>query len=176
MKFNQAIQNAIKMFDSDEFINTIALEDHTMLKNFNIIKEINKLGYLTLDGQAGNKKKNYEERSYLIGFMLKHKAELFIKYMNTKTDKSCVFVAKCCKNVDIPSKLDIPLTIYKKEVVTHTSVVLPDDVWNMFRKQAKIDNNENIVFITCWDPKWKRYATTEKGLFTDILKILKYLK
>ncbi len=187
MKFNEAKVKAIKNLSSPEFTQRIIEEDETMLKHLDIIKKINNSGYLTLESQAGNKKtginsdtkKSYEivERAYIAGFMLESKAVDFIKNMGLYTDKNAIFVVSCEDTVYVPSSLDVPLTIQKKnnkiKIHTHTSMVIPKNYWEMYRKSLHINKSEKIVYILCWDYKWERDASGPDGLFTDILKILK---
>ena len=185
MKFQDAQEKAVKMLSSKDFIERVKEEDETMLENIAKLQDINKHGFLTVNSQAGRKEKGksfqtgkpYEmnERAYVMGFMQESKAAAFIKNMNF-TDKNAAFVPFCDDKMHLPSNLDIPLTIIKTEghtrIETHTSLVLPESVWNSYRKQVKLNVTEKIVFITCWDTKWNRNASAANGLFTDILKVL----
>ena len=188
MKFKSAISRSVKMFSSPEFIERIKEEDSTMLKHLNILKAINANGFITDESQAGLKRsgiskflagKKYEisERAYIAGFMLETKAINFIKNMSLSTDKNAIYIPFCNDNIFIPRSLDIPLTITKiagkTEINTHMSVVLPESVWQSYRKRAHINKTEKVVFIECWDIKWNRNAAGSSGLFTDVLKILK---
>lgn len=189
MKFKDALQYSLKTLSSPAFLKRIEEEDATMLEHLDILKEINKYGFLTTNSQAGShikgisklngKKYDTSERAYLIGFMEKNRAEQFLKEMSLATDKTAIFVPYCSNTVTIPAELDIPLTITKKEgkvtTDTHISVVLPESVWNSYRKEAKINKNEPIVFLLCWDSKWNRNASSKKGLFTDVLSVLKQI-
>jgi hypothetical protein len=47
MKFTDAKKKIIQMFDSDDFKQRIRDEDRTMIRHLDILKEINKYGYLT---------------------------------------------------------------------------------------------------------------------------------
>jgi hypothetical protein len=188
MKFADAKKKTIQMFESDDFKQRIREEDPTMIKHLDILKEINKCGYLTIESQAGRCHKGaksffdgkpYEikERAYISGFMKRNEAEKFIKVMGINTDKNAVYNPICDDTIDIPSSLDIPLTITiqkdKTEVSTHTSVAIPKSYADMLRKQVKLDKSEDVVYVVCWDTKWCRSASDKNGLFTDILKILK---
>ena len=189
VKFKDAIQKSVDMLSSPEFLQRVKEEDNTMLQHMKILKEINAKGFLTENSQGGHKSsgvskldgKRYEmnERAYLVGFMLESVATEFIKKCNIYTDKNVMFVPHCEDNLYVPSSLDIPLTITKKgkEIIveTHTSSALPVSVWNSFRKRSHIDKSEKVVFLQCWDSKWNRNASSEKGLFTDVLSILKTL-
>jgi hypothetical protein len=184
MKFKDAQTNAVAMFSSPEFIERVRDEDDTMLRHLDILARINAAGFLTTNSQAGRKSKGaqYEiqERAYLFGFMLEKDAVQFIKSIGISTDKNAVFVPFCSDDIYLPSALDVPVTISKKDgqirIETHISMALPNSVWQSFRKQVKLNKGEPVVFITCWDTKWNRNASGPSGLFTDVLKVLNSLK
>jgi len=171
MKFNAAQKKAVEKFDDPEFIANIKEEDPTMVKHLDILKKINENGYLTKNSQAGRKSNEYE-RAYIQGFMTKTRAIEFLKRMNIKTDKNAIYVSINEKE----PLFDIPLTIEKIkgkwEVVTHMSTTLPLRIWDQERKHLNLDD-DNIVYIFCWDPKWNRNASNKNGLFTEVLNILK---
>jgi hypothetical protein len=188
MKFADAKKKSIQMFESDDFKQRIREEDPTMIKHLDILKEINKYGYLTTESQAGRCRKGaksyfdgkpYEikERAYICGFIKKDTAEKFIKEMGINTDKNAVFIPICDDNIDIPRVLDIPLTITiqkdKTEVSTHTSAAIPKSYAEQLRKEKKLNKSEDVVYVVCWDTKWCRNASDKNGLFTDVLRILK---
>ena len=182
MKFNEAKAQAVALFNSAEFKERVNEEDATMLRQLATLQEINRNGFITVNSQAGAKAKGkhhetgkaYEniERAYLMGFMLETKAPEFIKNMGLKTDKNAVFVPVCSDDINLPSVLDIPLTITKSagttKVDTHFSSALPKSAFDSFKKQVKLSKSEKVVFIFCWDSEWGR-----KGLFKDVLRILK---
>jgi hypothetical protein len=187
MKFKEAVKRAVDMFENDrEFLERITIEDPTMAKQLPILKQINQLGFLTTESQAGLKRKGkssidskgYElyERAYISGFMKEEEAANFIKKMALHTDKNAIFVPKCSDAVAIPADLDIPLTTSKAKgkisVVTHASTAIPQSVEDMFRKGVKLNRTEKAVFILCWDPEFNRLASGKNGLFRDILKCL----
>ena len=184
MKFNEAKAQAVALFNSAEFKERVNEEDATMLRQLATLQEINRNGFITVNSQAGAKAKGkhhetgkaYEniERAYLMGFMLETKAPEFIKNMGLKTDKNAVFVPVCSDDINLPSALDIPLTITKSagttKVDTHFSSALPKSAFDSFKKQVKLSKSEKVVFIFCWDSEWGR-----KGLFKDVLRILRSL-
>ena len=184
MKFNEAKAQAVALFNSAEFKERVNEEDATMLRQLATLQEINRNGFITVNSQAGAKAKGkhhetgkaYEniERAYLMGFMLETKAPEFIKNMGLKTDKNAVFVPVCSDDINLPSALDIPLTITKSagttKVDTHFSSALPKLAFDSFKKQVKLSKSEKVVFIFCWDSEWGR-----KGLFKDVLRILRSL-
>jgi len=181
MKFKEAQSAAISMISSPEFIERIREEDDSMLNHLDLLKTMNQLGYITTESQAGNKKvgKSYEiiERAYINGFMLESEAVKFIKNMAILTDKNAAHIPHCSNDIHLPASLDIPLTIVKKDgtiaVHTHMSTALPISHWDQERKQAKLNKSDKIVYISCWDTKWNRDASSATGLFTDVIKILK---
>ena len=184
MKFNEAKARAVALFNSAEFKERVNEEDATMLRQLAILQEINQRGFITVNSQAGAKTKgkhhetgkSYEniERAYLMGFMLETKAPEFIKNMGLKTDKNAVFVPVCSDDINLPSALDVPLTITTSagitRVDTHFSSALPKSAFDSFKKQVKLSKSEKVVFIFCWDSEWGR-----KGLFKDVARILKSL-
>ena len=176
MKFTEAQKKAVALFETEAFIQRVKEEDPTMLKHLPLLQKINKLGFLTVNSQAGNrsKGKGYEilERAYLVGFMLEKDAEQFIKNMGVHTDKNAVYVPVCDET---PSSLDVPLTITKKDdvkVETHMSTSLPKEAEAFFRKMAFLNKSEKVVFLFCWDPLWCRLASGRNGLFTDVIRVL----
>ena len=184
MKFNEAKAHAVALFNLAEFKERVNEEDATMLRQLATLQEINRNGFITVNSQAGAKAKGkhhetgkaYEniERAYLMGFMLETKAPEFIKNMGLKTDKNAVFVPVCSDDINLPSALDIPLTITTSagttKVDTHFSSALPKSAFDSFKKQVKLSKSEKVVFIFCWDSEWGR-----KGLFKDVLRILRSL-
>ena len=112
-----------------------------------------------------------KKQDSITGFMLKKDAINFIKNMNIQTDKNAIYVS--INEAD--PKFDIPLTIQKMkkwEVFTHMSTSIPKRFFNQERKKLNLDDG---VYIFCWDPKWNRNASSQFGLFTDVLKILKMM-
>ena len=187
MKFAEAKRAAVKKFDSPEFLERIKEEDATMLRHLPVLQEINRLGFLTTESQAGlprrgiqpltQKKQEIQERAYITGFMKEDLAQEFIKKMGIQTDKNAVYIASCSDDVQIPSSLDIPLTIAKvggeTKVHTHTSVVQPKSHVDFLKRELHLDKREKVVAVLCWDPQWNRNAGGKSGLFTQVLESLK---
>jgi hypothetical protein len=173
MKFKAGQKKAVAKFDDPEFIANIKDEDSTMVKHLNILKKINQRGYLTTNSQAGRKTNTIHERAYIIGFMLKKDAVEFIKNMNIETDKNAIIIEQ--NGLKTESKFDIALTIEKKnkwEIFTHMSTTVPPSYFYSQQSQLNIDSSEKVVYIFCWDSKWNRNASSNHGLFTDVLKVL----
>ena len=186
MRFKEAQKRAIELFESPEFINERREEDPKMLKFLNLLQEMNRLGFLTENSQAGNftRGKHYKdnlpyqihERAYVSGFMLEKDAIDFIKEFNLLNNKNAAFIPICDDNIYIPSSLDIPVTysIHKNEktISTHFSMALPKTVFESYKKQLKLNKSEKVVYIFCWDTRWDYLASKNDGLFKDIIKVL----
>ncbi len=174
------------MFGEKSFEENIKEEDPLMVKYLPLLQKINKAGFLTTNSQAGHRSKGkhfqtgkpYEliERAYLEGFMLESDAAKFIKAMGIETDKNAIYRPVGASATEMPPELDIPLTIVKKgsktSVETHTSVGLPKEWSDSFKKMAHLNKSEKVVFILCWDAQWGRSAAGKQGLFTQILECL----
>ena len=105
MKFNDTLQERIKMFSSDKFIQRIKEEDDRMLKYLEILKKINDYGIITLESQAGVQLKHvntiYDEKAYILGFMEESKVVKFMNHLSLNTDKNCLVVHVVDDNFDI---------------------------------------------------------------------------
>lgn len=186
MKFAEAKKEALKRIASEKFKAEIQEEDPRMVKFIPTFLEFNKLNFLSTNSQAGHHDKGisvfsgkpytFSERAYLEGFMLEKDAEDFIKNMGLYTDKCAIFLPHC-ENIDIPRKLDIPLTITEEEgkvtIHTHMSTAIPTSHFEFMKKLSKLNNSEKVVMIFCWDPVLNRLASGKKGLFTDVIRVLK---
>jgi hypothetical protein len=191
MKFKDAQKLAVEHLSSQEFLNRVQEEDSTMLKQLDILKKINSLGYITNDSQAGRRSTGLhyaekwemliEERAYMYGYMMEDKATKFIEQMAYQTDKNAVMIPVCGDDIAVPSSMDLPLTTTtrvstgKRWTHTHVSMVLPENVDTFYRKQLHINKREKAVIVFCWDTKWNRMADGPNGLFTDIVKVLNTL-
>lgn len=186
MKFREACAAAVAMFGEKSFEEKIKEEDPLMVKYLPLLQKINKAGFLTTNSQAGHRSKGkqyqtgkpYEltERAYLLGFMLEEEAEKFIKTIGIETDKNAIFIPVGASADDLPSALDIPLTIVKKgstiSVDTHVATALPKEWSDSFKKMVHLNKSEKVVYILCWDTKWGRQAAGKNGLFTKVLECL----
>ena len=189
MKFKDAQKASVKLFETKEFIELRREEDPSMIKQLPLLQEMNKLGYLTENSQAGrfSKGKHYKdglpyeihERAYVTGFMLESVAEKFIKEFNLYTNKNAVFIPTCADTIHLPSSLDIPVTYSihnnKTKVDTHMSMALPNSQFEWYKKFLKINKSEKVVYIFCYDTTWDNLASNKNGLFRDIIKILSKL-
>jgi len=174
------------MFGQKSFADKIKEEDPLMVKYLPLLQKINKAGFLTVNSQAGHRSKGkhyqtgkpYElvERAYLVGFMLEEDAAKFIRAMGIQTDKNAIFLPVGASIEDIPSALDIPLTIVKRgsdtTVETHTAAALPKELSDSFKKMVHLNKSEKAVYILCWDTHWGRSAAGKHGLFTQVLECL----
>ena len=166
MNFKDAQHFAIHKFDTDEFLTRIKEEDDTMLKHLPLFKIMNEKGFITTGSQAGSKYISdtgiTEERAFIEGFMLYKQAVLFLKNMNLYISDNPTF---------LNSELDIPLTIYNKtKVETHMPLYLPINTINLLKNEHKINQDEDVLYVFCWDPIWNRDASQKDGLFTDVFK------
>lgn len=184
MKFKDAQTYAVHKFDSEEFLTRIKEEDDTMVQHLPLFKKMNEKGFITTGSQAGSKTKGIsvinnkpyvtEERAFIEGFMPYKQAVLFLKNMNLHTDKNAVNVFISDNPNFLNSELDIPLTITtqnnKTKVETHMPLYLPINTINLFKNEHKINQNEDVLYVFCWDPIWNRNASEKNGLFTDVFK------
>ena len=184
MKFREACAAAVANLGEESFAAKIKEEDPSMVKYLPLLQKINKAGFLTTNSQAGHRSKGkqyqtgkpYEliERAYLEGFMLEADAAKFIKAMGIETDKNAIF-RPVGASADLP-ELDIPLTLVKRDsgisVETHSTVGLPQEWSDSFKKMVHLNKSEKVVFIFCWDTQWGRAAAGKNGLFTNVLQCL----
>ena len=189
MKFQAALRRSVKHLGSAAFKKRVLSEDPTMLKNVGILKDINSLGYITNDSQAGRhnkftsadgKKYDMCEKAYMFGFMQEAKAGEFIKAVSLHTDKLAQVIhyyKDARSDVFPPRDLDLPLTVNKvdESVQTHMSNIVPFSTWDMWRKEVRLDANEKVVYVMCYDLKWNRNASGPGGLFRDVLATLKQI-
>jgi hypothetical protein len=175
-RFNNLIDKNIAYLKSEEFkIREDSFTTKYLLKN--LIK-INKLGILTIDSQIGVKTKIKDviinERSYIIGFMLKDKS-IELKKNFTLTDK-IMMILPIISIDKLPIENDIPLTVEQnlltKEItiITHMSIGIPKKQLIFELEQYGLDkldiNDINMVLI--FDPVWNRKANNKNGLFSFI--------
>jgi len=172
--FKIAQKKAVDKFTNPEFIKNIKEEDPNMIKQLDILKQINEHGYLTINSQGGIKTENYEERSFIIGFMLRKDAIKFVHNINMNTDKIALSIVESDTYAD--AKLDIPLTIENKKGIWksfyHMSTFVPVKHLIQEKQKMGLDPNVDVLYIFCWDPKWNRNGSSKTGLFTDVLKML----
>jgi hypothetical protein len=188
MKFQAAVENWVDHLLSHKFKERVLEEDPTMLKHVPILAEINRHGFITNNSQAGRKysymdemdKQRYDhcERAYLEGFMLQSKAALFIKEMALHTDKVAHILHSTTDKttLDLPSSLNTPVTVENERTRTHMPNIVSDATWHRLRKQSHINKSERIVWVSCYDLTWNRSAVGPKGLFKEVLKILKKIE
>jgi len=187
MKFQEAVLKSVTHLSSPEFEKRVEEEDPSMKKHVPILTEINSLGYITVNSQAGNhynginsetkKKYDHSEKAFLLGFMLQSTAAVFIEELALHTDKLAqVLHATTDKQIlALPSALDLPLTMDRISGNVHSR--MPNTVsgaqLDAWRKECHIDKTEKIVHVMCYDLQWNRNASGPGGLFKDVLRILK---
>lgn len=200
MKFDEAKKAMVKYLKSDEFADR---EDaKTTLPAIEILQEINKHGYITINSQIGDdfsgfnpETKNYyriRERAFLEGFMKKEKALALIEEINSKTDKVAHFlyanpdpafakvyfegsmddIPKIGVTVSGTSKKSVA-DIKKYSIYTIISTVLPMSTFDLYLKKiAKVNKSENVVWVSIYDPVYGRNALGKNGLFKVVLEAL----
>ncbi len=199
MKFDEARKEMIKHLDTDEFKSR---EDaKTTLPAIKVLQQINKGGFLTTNSQTGEDYKGFNkesgkhyhirERAYLDGYMKKEKALKFIQYMNTYTDKIAFFIygnpdpafeKEYFKGsvADFPS---IPVTvsgssaksasdITKFAPATRMPTVVPKSTVDFYKKHAKINKGEDVLWVSVIDPVYGRNALGKDGLFKVVADAL----
>lgn len=175
-KFNNLIRKNISYLKSDEFMDR---EDSNATKYLikNLIK-INKLGILTIDSQVGVKTKYknliINERSYIIGFMLKEKSIELIKKFKL-TDKIMMILPiinfdKLHIENNIPLTLEQNLLTKDIKIITHMSIGIPKKQLIFELEQYGLDKSDlnNIDMIFIFDPVWNRKANNKDGLFSFV--------
>jgi len=183
MKFEAASLKSVDYLLGPEFKERVIEEDATMLKHIPILAEINRHGYISFNSQAGRKHSSIVdaklseswERAFFEGFMLQSKAALFIKEMALHTDKVAHVLHSTTDKttLDLPSALNTPVTVINERTHTHMPNIVSDATWHRLRKQFHIDKTEKIVWVSCYDLTWNRSAVGAKGLFKEILRVLK---
>ena len=190
MDWEVAIKMAIMRFDTQQFQESISTNKH-MKELIPTLKEINRLGLLTIESQPGkhvnykhfltNEDVEYSEKAFIAGFMQEELAEKFIQYFNINTDKFAMAITIAGNEVDMSVKLDFPMRIIKNkfqlttEVHKHMSTSVPVDWFMVKRSHLFISPRENLVYLYCFDNKWNRLGNAEDGLFTDVLKAMNFL-
>lgn len=171
MKFAAALERALDRLSDPSFLLRIREEDPRMIRQLPILRSMNAAGFLTTNSQAAAGG-DHRERAFVVGFMREAAAAVFIRDMGVLTDKVAVYVPVCPDDTHLPSSLDVPVTMSALRVHTHLSPALPREVWEQFRREARLDASERVVFVTCWDPVWGRPASSRRGLFTEIVRVL----
>jgi hypothetical protein len=181
---------AIMRFDTQQFQESISTNKH-MKELIPTLKEINRLGLLTIESQPGkhvnykhfltNEDVEYSEKAFIAGFMQEELATKFIQYFNINTDKFAMAITIAGNEVDMSVKLDFPMRIIKNkfqcttEVHKHMSTSVPIDWFMVKRSHLFISPRENLVYLYCFDNKWNRLGNAEDGLFTDVLNALTFI-
>ena len=180
--FSNIINNNIQYLLSDEFKNRE--DSKTNIDSVSKLVEINKKGILTIESQIGVKEKykNYEiyERAYIIGFMMKKKANNLLKKLAISMSDKVMIILPFNKFENLPAINDIPLTIEKNiknsksKIITHMSVGITKEQFNFEAKNIGFEKKdyENIVMVFIFDPIWNRFSLDKDGLLTIIVNHL----
>lgn len=203
MKFDDARKEMVKYLSSDEFKGR---EDaQTTIPAIPILQEINKAGLLTTNSQTGEDEKGFNketkryyhivERAYIDGYMKRERALNLIEYLNAYTDKIAFFIyvnpdpafEKLFYEGPVKAVPSIPVTVsgsssksYKdiKQLFPDTKIhtTLPQSTVDFYKKNAKLNKSEDVLWVTFIDPEYGRNALQKKGLFTVVLDALKQIK
>ena len=187
MKFKEAQEAMVNQFDSPTFHERIKEEDPIMFKHIPLLKKINRAGMITFNSQSGQKisglsaddHKPYTiiERAYLFGWMKIEEAASFIFQLGISTDKQAIYLPMVSDNTLLPGSLAVPFTITitgkRTENTTRGSSALPERVYIQLKAESRLNKSEKVVAVMCWDPKWNRNASGPRGLFSDVLKVLR---
>ncbi len=203
MKFDDARKEMIKYLSSDEFKEREDAE--TTIPAIQILKEINKAGLLTTNSQTGEDEKGFNketkryyhivERAYIDGFMKRERALKVIEYLNAYTDKIAYFIyvnpdpafQKLFYEGDVKAVPSIPVTVSGsssksnkdiKQLFSATTMptTLPQSTADFYKKNAKLNKSEDVLWLTFIDPEYGRNALKKDGLFTVVLDALKQIK
>ena len=158
------------------------------------IKTILKHGIISLDYQIGQSIKKqkehdlyeYKERSFIRGFMKHKDAPSFIAWMNTHTDKIayCIhtdlseefekeyYEGDMTKNQGIVVSIE---GIYVNDAIkfipyVKAPIVLAKSIVDFDKTRAYLDSTIDVDMIVCIDPVYGRLATSEDGLYGNILQ------
>ena len=158
-----------------------------------ILQEIVRHNMITENSQEGTISKGYNERSkefyvikeraYLSGFM-KHPAALkLVNYLNTYTDKVAFITMVVPTEVEEylrATKGNITVTVEASaktpEKVTNftTATAAPqfiDESGLTFMKASlNIRDDVEVDYVMCFDPVYGRLASSNDGLYADVLK------
>lgn len=196
-KFKQAQNKIVTFLGSREFKEQ---EDaQSTQSSVPILQQIIKLGYITDNSQEGvvnngynNETKKYfreEERAYVSGFMQSEKARKFIEWINTYTEKvalivfnepseefynlfiSDAYIPSIAQTISGTSKSPI---IHNNEmhIYSKAMTVLPSRLIEFQKEQVYLNGINQVEYIYCFDPVYGRLATSNKGLYNDVLNAL----
>jgi len=197
MKFKDAQTKMIEYLNSSDFSNREDAQD--TVSSIAILEKIISNGFITDNSQEGMCKSGYnteikryyriEERAYLSGFMKRETARKFVERLNTETNK-IAFITQ----IDSTEEFDklfyttpravsgIPVTV-ENSATTESGIkklypfsiiklVLPISAFNFAKKNAYLNKTEVVEHVVCIDPVYCRKATSVKGIYKDVLKIL----
>lgn len=138
------------------------------IKTHTTIAKMNELGMITFDSQDGY---SSDERAYIQSFMNKDYALRFIEKFNLNTDQLALSV-----EIGQNSPLSrIPVTRTKSKAETRIPYVLDKESIHIWMNHADIPKKmeKDVVVINCIDTRWGYRSMNKKGLFNEIIKVLK---
>lgn len=103
-------------------------------------------------------------------------AEKFVKRFNMTTDKVAYYVIPTDSDPLLSAPIPVTRTFleeideYKME--TALQIILDYNSFRLMKKEAGLPKKIPVIEVFAFDPLWGRSATTQNGLFTDIIKVL----
>lgn len=180
MKFDKAQKRMIQTLLSDDFTKRGDAED--TLPDIPTLVQIIKKGFITENSQPGIDHRGLaydtgepyyiQERAYVIGYMKREAAVRFMNKFNLTSDKVCYIMVKDGFEKNVRPSEWIPLTISDGKPVTRISLSMTKKTFDFYRKEAHINESEDVVQVVCYDPVWNRKASSKHGLLHDILQAL----
>ena len=129
-----------------------------------------------------------KQRAYLSGFMKPKESFEFVDWINIYTDKVAFIVAVIPEDIDehirrstsaiavtveTGSKTKLPNnpTDYKKFSIMPQFI--DEETFESIKRSSNIKSDIDVYFVTVFDPKYGRLASSKDGLYADVLKALK---
>jgi len=169
LRFDAATKAMAKHLKSSDFSSR---EDAaTTLGSVNTLQRINLAGFITTNSQEGVISKDIRERAYLSGWMRKKRATEFTEWINLNTDKVAWVVAA---GTGPEHYVGIAVTAQREKSkwrqFSSLTWAAPKDVIAGQKKDARLAAREDAVWIETFDPTYGRSASSNSGLYSDILK------
>ena len=196
LSFSEAQEWLIKHLDSAAFKKRENAED--TISSIPILQKIVKEGMITENSQEGTVSSGFnkitkvyykeKQRAYLSGFMKPKESFEFVDWINIYTDKVAFIVAVIPEDIDehirrstsaiavtveTGSKTKLPNnpTDYKK--ISIMPQFIDEETFESIKRSSNIKSDIDVYFVTVFDPKYGRLASSKDGLYADVLKALK---
>ncbi len=143
------------------------------LLDLRAIINMNRLGMLTYNSQAGSRLGKYVERAYVLSAMPLDRARLFVDHMAENSDVLCfcsVFVPNLTRSQQRLIS-NIWVTRFGTKFTTRVTLAMPLAVW---KRECALEMGvraNGLAQVTCVDLRWGRPA--RKHLHPIILRSLK---